>query len=162
MRISIDVGGRVVVTASQIASDVLVDAFVAKHVEWIKKHLARARLRTVVRISRKDVATLKQKARVLAESRCAHFAKMYGFSYGKISIRAQKLRWGSCSVKGNLNFNYKIVVLPAIMSDYIIVHEVCHLAQMNHSKIFWNLVKQTMPNCMELRNRLRKTHVTMC
>jgi len=161
IRISVGVAGGVTVITPRFASDGLVERFVTKHAEWIERHVARARLRTVMRIPRKDVAVLKKKAQVLAENRCAHFAKLYGLTYKKISIRAQKSRWGSCSAQGNLSFNYKIAALPSRIADYIIVHEICHLAHMNHSKRFWDLVAQTIPDHKSIRAELRKMHVVV-
>jgi predicted metal-dependent hydrolase len=161
MRISVGIDGRVMVTTPRHTSVIEVEKFVAKHADWIARHVARARLRTVMRIPRKDVTLLKKQALDLAESRCAHFARIYGLTYKKISIRAQKSRWGSCSAVGNVSFNYKIAVLPAEMIDYIIVHEICHLAEMNHSKRFWKLVAQTVPDCIELRKKLRTMHAVI-
>jgi len=158
-RISVGVEGNVVVTTPRAASMAAVEKFVAKYASWIERHVARARLRTVMRIPRKDVAGLKKKALAIAEERCKFFAKVYGLEYKKISIRSQKSRWGSCSAAGNLSFNYKIVALPSETADYIIVHEICHLAEMNHSKKFWDLVAQTVPNHQELRKQLRKMHI---
>jgi predicted metal-dependent hydrolase len=101
----------------------------------------------------------KQKAILLAEERICHFNKHYKFAIGKIRIKNQKSRWGSCSSKGNLNFNYKVVLLPEHLSDYIIVHELCHIGEFNHSRNFWNLVEQTIPDYMGARRELKKTRI---
>jgi hypothetical protein len=69
------------------------------------------------------------------------------------------MRWGSCSKKGNLNFNYKIALLPQRHSDYVIVHELCHLREFNHSKKFWDLVEQAVPNHRALRTELKRAGV---
>lgn len=159
MRISVSVGGEVMVTTPRWVRERAVERFVAQNREWIERHTARARTRVVVRVPRRDVLALKQKALALAESRCAYFAKIYGLSYRKISIRAQKSRWGSCSAKGNLSFNYKIAALPTHIADYIIVHEVCHLGVMNHSKKFWDIVSETVPDHVDIRRQLRQMHV---
>lgn len=161
MRISVGVGGEVVVTTPRFVTSGMVDRFVTKHSDWISRHVARARLRTVMRIPRKDVAALKKQALELAESRCAYFARHYGLTYKKISIRAQKSRWGSCSTVGNLSFNYKIAIIPRHLADYIVVHEICHRAHMNHSKKFWDLVAQTMPDHRQMRKELRRMHVVV-
>jgi len=102
----------------------------------------------------------KEEARSLVETRAAYFNNFYNHSWNKITIRNQKTRWGSCSKKGNLNFNYKIVFLPPHIADYIIVHELCHLEQFNHSQKFWNLVAQTTPNYLEIRKELKKIDLT--
>jgi predicted metal-dependent hydrolase len=79
----------------------------------------------------------------------------YNFSFNRIAIRNQKSRWGSCSKQKNLNFNYRIALLPARLADYIIVHELCHLQELNHSQNFWALVGRAVPNHRELRRQLR-------
>lgn len=101
----------------------------------------------------------KDSAREIATSRLLHFNKHYGFKIGRISIRNQVSRWGSCSSKGNLNFNYKIALIPPEIADYIVVHELCHLGQFNHSQKFWDLVGETIPNYLELKEELRKIRI---
>ena len=98
----------------------------------------------------------KEEAYNLAESRINYFTKIYKFKYNKINIKNQKTRWGSCSKKGNLNFNYKIALLPSLISDYLIAHELCHLKELNHSKRFWKLVEKTIPNYRSIRGELKK------
>ena len=90
----------------------------------------------------------------LATERIAHFNKEYGFVFKKISIRNQKTRWGSCSKTGTISFNYKIALLPPQLRDYIIVHELCHVGEMNHSRRFWALVARTIPDYASLRKEL--------
>jgi len=97
----------------------------------------------------------KEKAFSLATERVEHFNKIYGFKYNKIFVKNQKTRWGSCSRNGNLNFNFKILFLPEELRDYIIVHELCHLGEFNHSQNFWNLVAQTFPNFKEIRKKFK-------
>lgn len=103
----------------------------------------------------------KEQARELAHRKADEYSKIYNVTYNRIAIRNQKTRWGSCSKSGNLNFSYKIALLPEELSDYIIVHEVCHLEEFNHSKNFWNLVAQTIPNHEELRKKLNKVGMTL-
>jgi predicted metal-dependent hydrolase len=100
--------------------------------------------------------THKGQARVLAHERVTHFNAFYGFTWNRISIRNQKTRWGSCSAKGNLNFSYKLALLPPHLSDYIVVHELCHLKEFNHGDTFWSLVEQTIPNHKALRKELNE------
>jgi hypothetical protein len=80
---------------------------------------------------------------------------VYGVSLKKISIRAQKSRWGSCSHGGNLSFNYKIAALPPHIAEYIIVHEVCHLLELNHAARFWGHVERAVPHHKAVRKELR-------
>lgn len=108
------------------------------------------------RRSRRDYLKYKESVRALAHERLAHWNAHYQFPIRLVSIRNQKSRWGSCSSKGNLNFNYKIVFLPKELQDYVIVHELCHLKEMNHSIRFWNLVSETIPEWKKRRQELRK------
>ena len=91
--------------------------------------------------------------RVLPE-RTDHYARLMGISYGRITIREQKTRWGSCSSKGNLNFNWKLVLMPMDLLDYVVVHELAHRREMNHSKDFWRIVEEVLPDYRERRKRL--------
>jgi len=109
--------------------------------------------------SRKLYETNKEATRAIVAERIAHFMDHYrarhGISIGRIAIRNQKSRWGSCSKKGNLNFNYKLAFMPPEVRDYIIVHEICHIKEFNHGRGFWALVAETVPNWKELRKKLR-------
>lgn len=98
----------------------------------------------------------KDAAHALVISRLEHFNTSYNFKYNKITIRNQTSRWGSCSRKGNLNFNFRIALLPPDLADYIIVHELCHLGEFNHSRKFWDLVERTVPGWKEARGRLKE------
>ena len=99
----------------------------------------------------------KELARALVSQKIAKYNAFYNFDFGKIAIRNQRSRWGSCSKKRNLNFNYRLAFIPEPLVDYVIVHELCHLGEFNHSKNFWNLVAQTIPNHADLRKQLHQT-----
>src|SRR6185369_1027600 len=101
----------------------------------------------------------REAARVLVHAQLSHFNSFYNFSYGRVSIKDTKSRWGSCSKRGNLNFNYKILFLPPHLADYLIVHELCHLKEFNHSPRFWSLVGQTVPDHKAIRRELRQTRL---
>ncbi len=94
-------------------------------------------------------------ARALVHERLLYFNQFYNFSYQRVFIKNQKTRWGSCSKNGNLNFNYKIVHLPLHLADYIIVHELCHLGEFNHSKNFWALVGRTLSDYARRKKELQ-------
>ena len=98
----------------------------------------------------------KSKALEIVKNRIEYFNTFYNYKWNRIVIRNQKTRWGSCSRRGNLNFNYKIALLPQKSSDYIIVHELCHLGEFNHSQKFWDLVAKTIPDYKGIRRDLRK------
>jgi len=106
-------------------------------------------------LTAKDFKANKKKAYVLIMERISHFNQSGEFPVGKVFIRNQKTRWGSCSGKRNLSFNYKLLFLPENLRDYIIIHELCHLKEMNHSKNFWTLVSTRVPDYKALRRQIR-------
>ncbi|KKP41571.1 MAG: hypothetical protein UR31_C0026G0005 [Parcubacteria group bacterium GW2011_GWA2_33_14] len=108
----------------------------------------------------KEFKKYKIVAEKLIKEKITHFNNFYHFTFNKIFIKNQKRRWGSCSSKKNLNFNYKIIFLKQELSNYIIVHELCHLKEMNHSKRFWKLVSQTVKNYKKLNKILKKTVIS--
>lgn len=97
-----------------------------------------------------------EKARKIILDRLKFFQKKLGVEYNSIRIKNQKTRWGSCSRKKNLNFNWKLLLAPAEIIDYVIVHELCHLRYMNHSDKFWAAVEQVFPSYKEHRKWLRE------
>jgi predicted metal-dependent hydrolase len=109
--------------------------------------------------SRKEYLEYKNQALHLVKERLEHWNKHYKFEYKKVVIRNQKTRWGSCSKTGNLSFNYKIAKIPLHLADYIVVHELCHIGQFNHSQKFWDLVGETMPDYKKMRQELKKMRV---
>ncbi len=98
----------------------------------------------------------KNSARALIMARINYFAQAYGVTTKRIAIRNQKTRWGSCSKAGNLNFNYKLIFLSPDLIDYVIVHELCHLIEFNHSPKFWLQVAKAIPDYGNLRKKLQK------
>jgi len=88
--------------------------------------------------------------------RVRHFGAFIGRSPKRITVRDQKTRWGSCSAKGNLNFNWRLITMPPELLDYVVVHELCHMIEMNHSAAFWDLVRKYMPDYEQRRALLKK------
>lgn len=97
------------------------------------------RLETLEKRYRKD-------AKKRLEERVTYFHRITGGHYTSITVRDQKTRWGSCSSRGTLSFNYRLIFAPPAVLDYVVVHELCHLTHMNHSKDFWNMVATVMPD----------------
>jgi predicted metal-dependent hydrolase len=119
-------------------------------IKWIKVRRKRTKK------TPQDYARLRVQAKQLVVERLEHFNQFYGFSYKKIFIKNQSTRWGSCSSKSNLNFNYRIITLEPELQDYLVVHELCHLGEMNHGASFWKLVEQTIPNYKTLDHTLKR------
>lgn len=99
--------------------------------------------------------TYKEAARALIYARLEHYNQRYQYEYKRVAIRNQRRCWGSCSSLKNLNFNYKILFLPPHLQDYIVVHELCHLAEMNHGRNFWDLVALEIPEYQKCVQELR-------
>lgn len=116
-----------------------------------KRRLVRKRASSVT----KHYVANKETARVVILDRLAFFNQFYNLHWNRVAIRNQRRCWGSCSAKGNLNFNYKVLFLPEHLRDYIIVHEMCHLTHLNHGKDFWDLVATQMP---DYRNYVQELH----
>lgn len=102
-----------------------------------------------------DIELLNNMALMDIPKRVKTFAPIVGVDYGRITIRTQKTRWGSCSSKGNLNFNCLLMAMPEEIRDYVVVHELCHRKQMNHSDKFWAEVEKILPDYKERRKWLR-------
>jgi len=97
----------------------------------------------------------RKQAQELIKSKVDYYCRRQNFQYNKLSIRNQKTRWGSCSRDGNLNFSYKLIFLTPEEQDYIVVHELCHLKEQNHSKDFWSLVKEILPEYENAHKSIR-------
>lgn len=98
----------------------------------------------------------KETARALILERLEHYNQHYGYTWNRVAIRNQRRCWGSCTSLNNLNFSYKLLFLPDHLRDYIIVHELCHLKELNHGKQFWALVGEQLPAYRAYRRELRE------
>ena len=126
--------------------------FLSEKASWIRmqqgKMQEREKMRQQARIHL-DAAQekeLRERAKSVLAQRTAYFARQVGVTYGRITVRDQKTRWGSCSQTGNLNFNFRLILAPPEVLDYVVVHELCHRRQMNHSAQFWQEVAQVLPD----------------
>ena len=149
--------GEVIVRAPMLLSKNRIEAFIALKSNWINNALKRDTLKkSAEKFSENDIKLFKEKAKAILPQKADFFARLMGVSFGKITVRKQKTRWGSCSSKGNLNFNCMLMCLPEELIDYVVVHELAHLKQMNHSALFWAEVGAILPNYKSLRKALKE------
>ncbi len=126
--------------------------FLSEKASWIRMQQGRMQERENMRQQARihlDAAQekeLRERAKSVLAQRTAYFARQIGVTYGRITVRDQKTRWGSCSQTGNLNFNFRLILAPSEVLDYVVVHELCHRRQMNHSTQFWQEVAQVLPD----------------
>ncbi len=105
----------------------------------------------------KSVETfLKARARIAVTGHCQYYARQLGREFGRISLRDPRSRWGSCSTDGNLMFSWRLVLAPSRVLEYVVAHEIAHLAEMNHSSAFWQVVKNLMPEYQHHQNWLKQ------
>ncbi len=160
IRISVYPGGIVRVSAPKLLPVYLIERFLREKRVWVAHEIERME-HVPRKLSKKEgrdrFIANKEKALSFVKERVEYFNRHYGYVFHRVSVRDQHTRWGSCSRKGNLNFNYRIILLPPEIADYVIVHELCHLGEFNHSARFWSLVAQQIPDYARLRAALH-TH----
>ena len=154
--------GRVIVRAPKRCPRSFIEAFVRRKEDWVIRQLARFEKQRKEHppaeqppLSDKDRARYISIARDIFTHKAAYYARIMGVSYGRITIREQKTRWGSCSSKGNLNFNWRLILAPEEVLDYVVVHELAHRREMNHSKAFYAVVESVLPDYRQARRWLR-------
>lgn len=134
--------------------------FLREKSDWIEKNLAKVekanRVGEEAPLSTEDIHDLADRALREIPPRVREFARRMGVSYGRITIRNQRSRWGSCSSEGNLNFNCLLMLTPDNVMEYVVVHELCHRKEMNHSARFWAEVERVLPGYRESRRWLRE------
>lgn len=159
-RITVKSDESVIVTIPKSMDEDTGRALAKSKSSWIEEALAKIRARphplfVVPKGNVRDYRKHKEAARTLVHSRLEHFNATYGFVWNKVFIKNTRSRWGSCSKQGNLNFNYRLAFLPEKYVDYVVVHELCHLEEFNHSEAFWKLVEKAIPDYRDHRKHMR-------
>jgi len=149
----VDADGRVRVTIPRGGSRREAEAFAERHVEWIARQRARLRTETPAFDDRR---ALREQARRELPARLLELAARHGLVVSRVSIRNQRARWGSCGRDGHICLNWRLVLMPPAVSDYILVHELMHLRRMDHSPAFWRLVAAACPDYPSARAWLRR------
>lgn len=153
--------GEIIVRAPMTLSKERIDDFVREHEGWIQKHLegsvARERqYEGIEPLSMEELRELADRACQTIPPRVKHYASLLGVTYGRITVRNQRTRWGSCSAKGNLNFNCLLMLAPPEVLDSVVVHELCHRKEMNHSPRFYAEVRRVFPEYDKWHGWLKK------
>ena len=148
--------GSVLVRAPRRLSERAIRDFVASREHWLREKLRKFESRPALpTLTEAELRHLKQQAKIFLSHRAALYAPRVGVGYEKITIRAQRTRWGSCSREGNLNFNCLLMLTPLEIRDYVVVHELCHRKHMNHSPSFWAEVARVCPEYAAYRQWLK-------
>lgn len=161
LRLAVYRDGRVRVTIPQRGSREVAEAFVHAKQTWIERARAKMLRHAVTRLptcSKAELPARRREALELIRERLDSFAAFYGVTYRRVTIKQVTTRWGSCSKQGNLNFTVKLLHLPERLVDYLLVHELCHLREMNHSSKFWALVEKAIPDYRVCRTELRQNY----
>ena len=142
---------KLIIRAPMQATNADINAFMLKNKAWIEKHLAKAQVQqqavaSVKKLTADEIRKLADKALEIIPERVKYFAPLVGVTYGRITIRNQRSKWGSCSSKGNLNFNCLLMLAPPEVIDSVVVHELCHRKEMNHSDRFYAEVLRVFPD----------------
>lgn len=158
LRISVHCDTGLVVTMPRGMTQSVMEDFLRTKAGWILKKIQYFKQFVNLpsgKYGRSDYLAKKESARALILTRINHLNQFYDFKFNRVFIKNHKSVWGSCSKKGNLNFNYKLIYLESILIDYVVVHELCHLKEFNHSQNFWRLVSVVIPNFKNLRKELK-------
>ena len=156
--------GHVRVRAPYQMTDAEIGDFLKEKSKWIEKHLCmvqeeqerRAKEAPIQKLSLDELQKLADQALKVMPEKVRYYAEKIGVNYGRITIRNQKTRWGSCSAKGNLNFNCLLMLAPDEVQNYVVIHELCHRKEMNHSPKFWSELAKIMPDYEKYRRWLKE------
>lgn len=150
--------GRVVVRCPMRMPVRQIREFVESHADWVQENVEKVREQQENRpiFTEKEIRQYRELARRVLTAKTELWAARMGVTYGRIAIRQQATRWGSCSTKGNLNYNWVLVLVPEELQDYVVVHELAHRREMNHSPRFWKIVAEQIPDYAVRRKRLKE------
>lgn len=142
---------KLIIKAPLQATNEEINNFMLKNKQWIETHLAKAQaqqkaMSSIKKLTIDEIQQLAQRALEVIPERVKHYAPLIGVTYGRITIRNQRSKWGSCSSKGNLNFNCMLMLAPPEVIDSVVVHELCHRKEMNHSDQFYAEVLKVFPD----------------
>lgn len=161
--LSLEVGadGRIRMRVPLFCREAEIRRFAEQNRAWIDRKLRESERRrreaqAVEKLSEEELKALQKRGKAVFAARAAYYAPLVGVRYGRIAVRRQRSKWGSCSAKGNLNFNCLLLLAPEAVLDYVVVHELCHRLEMNHSPRFWAEVKRVYPDYASARRYLKE------
>lgn len=151
-------GSEVTVRAPRSTSEKRIEEIVIKHKAWIEKQIEKQKISRVkdVPLTDEQIKILKKNAKQILKHKTEHFAKTMGISYGRITITSAKTRFGSCSSKGDISYSYRLMLYPEEAVDYVVVHELAHRKEMNHSRAFYKIIESVFPDYKTRRAMLKK------
>lgn len=164
LSLEVDRDLNVTIRAPRFCPDSDIYDFLTDHEDWIEKAVAKIEAKrakaeemknVLPKLSELEIEELRKSAQTVFERRVAYYAPLVGVNYGRVTVRIQKTKWGSCSGKGNLNFNLALMRAPIEILDYVVVHELCHILEMNHSPAFWAHVENILPDYKSRRKWLK-------
>ena len=149
--------GELIVRAPYRTSEKRIHEIIEKHSSWVEKHLKQSaeKYSRENALTEEQISELRKAAKKILKAKTAYYAGIMGLKYGRITITGAKTRFGSCSSKGNISFSYRLMLYPESAIDYVVVHELSHLKEMNHSKDFYKIVESVLPDYKERRKLLK-------
>jgi predicted metal-dependent hydrolase len=150
--------GEVTVRAPYGCREETITLFVNKNREWIEKSLSRTahEYDPLSRLSPTEIEEFRERTRVILTAKTKKYSEIMGLKYGRITITGAKTRFGSCSSKGNISYSYRLMLYPEAAIDYVVVHELAHLKEMNHSKKFYAIIEKILPDYKERIKLLKR------
>jgi predicted metal-dependent hydrolase len=150
-------GGKLTVRAPRSASREFIEKFLAKHKKWIAEHLLieEERMKKSTSLTPEEIVRMKKEAELYLKAKTKYYSEIMNLKHGRITITSAESRFGSCSSKGNICFSYRLMLYPEAAREYVVVHELAHLIEMNHSKKFYAIVEKYLPDYKERRRMLK-------
>ena len=147
--VSISIVNCALVIKAPIGTDAeTIKRIVLKHSKWIEKHIEQQRRKTSLfeNLTEDDIKRIKKEAKEYFNDKTEYYAGMMGINYGRITITSAKKRFGSCTSIGNISYSYRLMLYPEAAREYVVVHELAHRKEMNHSKRFYDIIARVMPD----------------
>jgi predicted metal-dependent hydrolase len=149
---------KLLVRAPYGTSNKRIEQIISDHLDWIEKNIDKQQQRNekYKNLTEADISNLRKKAKTVLTQKTSYYANIMGLKYGRITITGATTRFGSCSGKGNISYSYRLMLYPEEAIDYVVVHELAHLAEMNHSAKFYKIVESILPDYKKRQKMLKK------